>query len=405
MARILFMTVGTGIGVNKEEKIKSLAHGLLVCIEHYRPDNVVFFGSDQSMDTIESIKEQYYEQHQEEFTDYEFVEIKNVDNFDDCFYNLIKKLEEYQQEEVIIDYTSGTKTMTIGAAISSILYHKKLSSILGKRGEKGIVIPNTEKITEQNLYSFYDKLLLNQVKELFNNYRFGAASKVLEAIVIQETELQENYKFLIKAYDLWDKFRHQEAFAELTKIGKQHGENKAFLGKLLQTSEEKRELNYIADLLNNTERRIEEEKYDDATARSYRVIELIAQYRLRDKYQLISSDIKIKRLKELGVKNQDIEQYKSLKGVNKKIKIPLQKNYELLNTIEDNLGKMFIKDKEMKNLLKIRNNSILAHGLHTVRKEDAINFFNTAKLYAEEVSKEKVDLEELRKIALFPKLE
>ncbi|GAI04950.1 unnamed protein product [marine sediment metagenome] len=196
-----------------------------------------------------------------------------------------------------------------------------------------------------------------------------------------------------------------ERIKQIEKIRKQHGENKAFLGKLLKTSEEKRELNYIADLLNNTERRIEEEKYDDATARSYRVIELIAQYRLRDKYQLISSDIKIKRLKELGVKNQDIEQYKSLKSVNKKIKISLQANYELLNTIEDNLGKMFIKDKEMRNLLKTRNNSILAHGLHTVRKEDAINFFNTAKLYAEEVSKEKVDLEELRKIALFPKLE
>ncbi len=403
MARILFMTVGTGIGVNKEEKIKSLAHGLLVCIEHHRPDNVVFFGSDQSMDTIESVKEQYYERHQEEFTDYEFVEIKNVDNFDDCFYILTKKLEEYQQEEVIIDYTSGTKTMTISAAIGSILYHRTLSSILGKRGEKGIVIPNTEKITEQNLYSFYDKLILKKVKELFNNYRFGAAEKVLEEIVIQETEQQENYKALIKAYDLWDKFRHQEAFTELKKVTKIYGENKAFLGKLLQTSEEKRELYYIADLLNNTERRIEEEKYDDATARSYRVIELIAQYRLRDKYQLISSDIKIKRLKELGLKNQDIEQYKSPEGANKKIS--LQDNYKLLKALKDELGEMSIKDKEMKNLLQIRNNSILAHGLQPVGKDDAIDFFNTAKLYAEEVSTEKVDLEELRKIALFPKLE
>ena len=37
----LFMTVGTGIGPNKEEKIKSLAHGLLSSVIHYNPDNPV----------------------------------------------------------------------------------------------------------------------------------------------------------------------------------------------------------------------------------------------------------------------------------------------------------------------------------------------------------------------------
>lgn len=52
----LFMTVGTGIGLNKEEKIKSLAHGLLSAVIHYDPDKIVFFGSETSRDTVDSLK-------------------------------------------------------------------------------------------------------------------------------------------------------------------------------------------------------------------------------------------------------------------------------------------------------------------------------------------------------------
>ena len=37
---------------------------------------------------------------------------------------------------------------------------------------------------------------------------------------------------------------------------------------------------YLSDLLNNAQRRIKEQKYDDAVARLYRITELIAQINL-----------------------------------------------------------------------------------------------------------------------------
>ena len=82
--RLLLMTVGTGVG-GKEDKIKSLAHGLLASILHYNPDKVIFFGSKSSILTIDSIKEQYFEEKKEELKNYEFVEIEDIDSFYDCY--------------------------------------------------------------------------------------------------------------------------------------------------------------------------------------------------------------------------------------------------------------------------------------------------------------------------------
>lgn len=60
MSRILFMTVGTGVG-DSEDKIHSLAHGLLKSIKYSRPDKIIFFGSKLSKKTIDSLQKQYKE--------------------------------------------------------------------------------------------------------------------------------------------------------------------------------------------------------------------------------------------------------------------------------------------------------------------------------------------------------
>ena len=170
MGVALFMTVGTGRGT--EESIKSLVHGVLSAIIHYNPKTTIFFGSDESNVTIDSLKEQYREEKKKELIDYEFITINDVDDFDECFSRIRKKIGEYEGYEITIDYTSGTKTMTMSAAICSMLYHERLNLISGKRGRDGIVIPGTESQREQNLYPAYDKLLFDRVKDMFNSYRF-----------------------------------------------------------------------------------------------------------------------------------------------------------------------------------------------------------------------------------------
>ena len=49
---VLFKTVGTRTG-DSNERVRSLAQGLLQSIYHRRPDRIVFFGSDKSRETLD----------------------------------------------------------------------------------------------------------------------------------------------------------------------------------------------------------------------------------------------------------------------------------------------------------------------------------------------------------------
>ena len=400
MKRALFMTVGTGVGLDKEKKVRNLAHGLLSSIESYNPDKIVFFGSEESIETVESLKEQYYEKKGKELENYEFVGLKDIDDFYECYTRIEEEVKEEEKEgnEIIIDYTSGTKTMTTSAAICAMLYQKKLSLVAGKRGENGVVIPGTEAARVQNLFAAYDKYLLDRAKEAFNSYRFGEAMGYLDRIVALEDK--EEYKKLVKAYDLWDKFEHEKAFQMLT--GVKAGEtayNKSFLGRLTNAGE--REDFILVDLMNNARRRMEEGKYDDAVARLYRTVELIAQYRLKMKYEIDTSDVDTWHLKTLGMERKVLEKYEELRDEKGKIKLPLRKDFELLQDLGDEVGKKFLEDKKMQDLLSRRNNSILAHGLVPVKREDAERMFESVRGYVELVVE---DAKGLMIESEFPKL-
>ena len=404
MGIALFMTVGTGRGT--EDSVKSLAHGLLSAIIHYNPDKIVFFGSADSKETVSSLKEQYREEKKKGLADDEFIMITGVDDFNECFGKMRRKIEECEDHEIIIDYTSGTKTMTMSAAICSMLYHKKLNLISGERGKDGIVIPGTENQREQNLYSAYDELLLDKVKDLFNSYRFEDARSTLNEIVILKD--RGTYRKMIDAYDRWDKFTHNAAFEILKDVKDGRvSENKAFLGKLVHNKDLKF---FIVDLINNAARRIEEGKYDDAVARLYRTIELIAQTRLMN-MKLIEEGrfkdymvfaIRLDMLKEkLGDEavNKYRDGHEEKDTENGVIKVGLSGSYALLYDLNDELGLKFNGDGRLQNLLQSRNRSILAHGLAPVEKNSAEELFGIVVEYTRMVSSDK-----LSEMAAFPKL-
>jgi len=393
------MTVGTGVGLDKEKKVRNLAHGLLTSVEHYNPEMIVFFGSGDSIETVESLKVQYYRNKGEELENYKFVGLEDIDDFHECYTKIGEEIKKKEDYEIIIDYTSGTKTMTTSAAICAMLYQKRLTLVAGKRGENGIVIPGTEAAREQNLFAAYDKYLFDMVKEAFNSYRFGEAMDYLTQIVALEEK--EPYKKLVQAYDFWDKFEHEKAFQMLEGVKDERTDaNKSFLGRLTKGRE--KEDFILVDLMNNARRRMEEGKYDDAVARLYRIIELVAQYRLRAKYEIESGDVDVWHLMTLGkLEKKTVEKYEMSRDEAGKIKLPLRKDFELLHNLGDEVGKKFLEDNSMKDMLAKRNNSILAHGLVPVKKEDAERMFGKVKEYVELVVGDSASLMEK---SAFPKL-
>lgn len=379
--RILVMTVGTGVGPDKEKKVRSLAHGLLQSIKHYNPNQIIYFGSKESKETMDMVETIAKEQQICLPSVKKRIILEDIDHFDKCMKQMQDEIEDLRNElnnpEIIMDYTSGTKTMTAAIVVLSILYHLKLSLISGKRSSDSVVQSGTENIQTQNPYRAYDKLLIGKLVEAINYYRFNTARQYLNQIVDLPSEKKEYYEHIIEGYDAWDKFDHKRAFDELWKITRDQdpdglfNANKEFLGKLLKIEDpaSKSEF-YVADLVNNAKRRFEEEKYDDAVARLYRTIELIEQYLLKRLYNIQTDRVDLNILSEKGVSQKYIEELKALQDDRGQIKIGLKRGYEILEKLGNKIGKRYMEDSRLQDLLRKRNESILAHGTKPVTKED-----------------------------------
>lgn len=380
-SRILVMTVGTGVGPDKEKKVRSLAHGLLQSIKHYNPNQIVYFGSEESKVTMDMVETIANEMQVCLPLVKDRIILENIDDFDKCMKQMQDEIENLKKEmsnpEIIMDYTSGTKTMTAAIVVLSILYHLKLSLVGGKRSLDSVVQSGTENIQTQNPYRAYDKLLIGKLIESINTCRFNTARQYLIQLVDFPPEKKDYYEHIIGGYDAWDKFDHNRAFDELRKITKNQDPgglfkaNKEFLGKLLNIEDptSKSEF-YIADLVNNARRRVEEGKYDDAVARLYRTIELIEQYLLKRLYNIQTDKVDLNILSEKGVPQEYINDLKALQDEQGRIKIGLKRGYEILEKLGNGIGKKYMGDSRLQDLLRKRNESILAHGTKPVTMAD-----------------------------------
>lgn len=402
--KTLFVTVGTGVNPNSEEvAAKNLAKGIYSSIQKIYPDYIVFFCSDLSTRTIDYITE-LFEADDDEFIegqDYEIVVLDQIDNFNSCFEAFELKIWELdllaeEKHEIIMDYTSGTKTMSAAMACCGMFYSKDLITISGDR-RNGVVSSGTESIQYQNLYKVYDKFALMRVRNYFNANRFYTASEILENVV-DESINTENMMNLVKGYFLWDNMEFEEAYEHLTKLDLNGFElseikddlkfNLKALGAIVRSPHENLKNCYIlASLINNSIRRAEEYKYDDAIARLYRAFELIAQIRLSS-YRLNSSDIDTDILLENNVSQEFIDGLEKTRDEGK-IRIGLIKDFELLDALDDDLGKYFAENRNrINNLTKKRNNSILAHGLESLDKEDFEEFEEVVESLARKLDKD-----------------
>jgi len=206
----------------------------------------------------------------------------------------------------------------------------------------------------------------NEAVSFFNKCQFDTSLLVVAQIehTVPDPVLLGRlvyFKNVILAYSAWEKFNHQEALDKLNGVKlPDFDANKAFLGKLCHAKVKERY--YIADLINNAKRRGDiERKYDDAVARLYRTMELIAQYKLKEHGIEDTSNVPVDKIPPALAQGS--------KTTSGKIKIGLEKAYLFLDAKGDDLGREFVNDNRLKGLLHKRNSSILAHGIEPVGEE------------------------------------
>lgn len=381
--RALLISTGTTHD-GKQKSIDSMAKGLLTSAYNQNPDIIYFIVSDSSEATIESMKRQYSLEKDDEFYPYKSIKINDIDDFDEIFNIYESKIIELEEDgyEITIEFTTGTKQMSLAAAFAAMLYKKTLIKYRRKRdGTK--YVEGTETIETQNFYRIYDKTKIGTIKESFNNNRYETGKSLIKEL--SGTINKELYYDLFTSYQYFDNTEYEQAYKnfkidefkeEWPEFSNQLNKNKQALHELnSEFSSKKTGLYQLGCMLNNAKRRAGEYKYDDAIARLYRSLELMAQLRLKEK-ELNSSNIDIEILKTKKLSQEDIDYYEKLRDQeSKKIRIGLIEDFELLNKIGNPLGKEYKKiENEVKNVIKFRNESILAHGLKPLSKEQYQQF-------------------------------
>lgn len=399
------MTVGTGNNLDSEDKgFKSLANKLYSTISKIYPNQVVFFASDKSKQTITYI-EDLFRRDNDEFVideDYQIVNIEAIDDFNSCFEAFESKIWDFDYSDderdckIIMDYTSGTKTMSAAMACCGLFYSKDLISVGGDRS-KGEVSAGTELIKYQNLYKIYDKFGLMRIIYNFNAKRFISCIEILNRLVDSDIN-KDSLLNLCNSYYAWDNMDFESAFdclkkvdincIELSEIKGELKKNLKALGTIVNArSANLKDCYILASLINNSIGKAEEYKYDDAIARLYRALELAAQIRLNS-YGLNSSDVDTSILLDNDVSTEFVEDLEKIKE-DGKIRIGLAKDYMLLNELNDDLGKYYLEnEKKIRAMTIKRNNSILAHGLESSSKEDFDEFLEVVIDIARKLDKD-----------------
>ena len=314
----------------------------------------------------------------------------------------------------------------------------------------GVVQNGFESIKDQrDPYDVFAVMEFNRGMDFFNRYQFEAAKvnfdeacKKLESENLRE--IAELFSRIVDVYDSWDKFNNlykkkpiKTAFYNILNdiensdnlkryfeqehpdFLKQIKNNHKFL-ELKVSRKGMIELDnvkyYLPDLLNNAYRRIEEGKYDDAVARLYRTIELIAQLGLTDE-GLIKSEVLmqnkefkidlniIDKLDDDEIKSfvYQLREYENALRYGKShIGIGSDQSYRLLSKCDIDYACDYLKDKKLKTNVGSRNGSILAHGLNPIDRKKADKLYSQVLSYAKRAFPELIRYIDMSE---FPKFE
>jgi len=367
-------------------------------IKNYKPEFVSFLVSQQTSEItiliVNALKEEKIS------FEYEQTICDNPEDLKECYKSAEKAVFRIEKKgfastDTVVDYTGGTKSMSVALALASINYGFSYSYVGGTertKGGVGVVVDGKEQIFSSiNPWDFLAMKERETIATLFNSYQFKSAKEVADSLTNKTTKYRSLFRkigLIIEGFYQWDLFRHADALRmfERAKVDdmlleyeedwvQQFAED--VLASVLKLKEvindiSKPGIAMIYDLFSNAERRYEEGKIDDAILRLYRIVEMIAQTKLAGKYGIDVSNTSVEKIPE-SLREEFIKKY--LDEDSKKLKIPQNAAFLLLKELGDEVGKVFVKnEKNFKAIQHSRNYSYLAHGFQSSSPQNYSSF-------------------------------
>lgn len=393
---------------------------LVTSIKGHRPDYVIFLcSSDQPNGQPGSYKTVDYEGKPCKERDgdkpsivsrtgltkeqYEVKIIDNIDSLFDC-YEFSRQIIEYAHKafpraRVLADYTGGTKSMSAGLVLAALDdENTEIFLVAGERRDLIKVRRGTQHISRGSWQEVILDRRMRLLEKLFAEFNYPACLEVIqETSPVVEVGSKHYYKLqsyagLTRAFLAWDQFRHEDAYEDLKYYAAQFTKHKVFLDRIIKLKKNYAERQnpervrvdfaLVHDILRNAERRLLLKQYDEAVARTYRALELIAQLCLYfNKPSIDTSKVDIALLpKEIQDKYRQMHSenvnHETINTDTTPLQLPMFKAYVLLDELGHPVGQLFReKEKRLLDLIRMRNFSIFAHGLDPIDADKAKEFY------------------------------
>ncbi|MGH7067932.1 MAG: hypothetical protein ACREFO_19535 [Acetobacteraceae bacterium] len=309
------------------------------------------------------------------------------DDPDGIFGKLVERLSELQSAhpdaEIVVDFTGGTKSMSVGAALAvTARPPARLQVTTGTRSDLVRVLDGTE----QPIVLRTDRLVIERQIELLRAAwtRFGYAEAAAGFDLLSETlaaaapeQLRQRLNdlhHLSAAFAAWDRFDHRHVRESLNRVKSRYPDWVApwmvRQSELLHDSVARSHPHKICDLWLNAERRAARGRYDDAVARAYRLVEWTGQWLLGTRLGIDSGNVDLSAMDPAVLQRAGIQQRpdkRDLGGLESSLRLlaaldPGGRMDAFLNRpLDDAAGRTGL-DVLTKDLLPLRNRSILAHG-------------------------------------------
>lgn len=300
--------------------------------------------------------------------------------------------ERYPKARLVFDYTGGTKSMTSALFQCALATPAaELQFMAGRRENLDRVTSGTERPTPIPIAWLIAERTEARLRVYWRDFAYAecaAGARTLLADIETDEKSPPAAKQRLRdladaaeAFDLWDRFRHADAAQILARVVARHPDLAPFsdLAGRCRDSEAQR----LVDLWRNAERCAKRGRYDDAVARCYRLIEWVGQWRLRSQYRIEVDDIDWSRITDqevirAGIADRQSSNAKTLSGLVQTLKLAAAKEPEgaidrflrdpYPGTYSGKRGKD--GERRLRDMIDLRNKSILAHGATPLGLED-----------------------------------
>ncbi len=376
---------------------------LVKSIEMIKPHKVIFIASQETSSTIKAVREFTSDQQYKD----KIIILTNSEDLHEVFQVGYEAKRYLIEGEVYVDYTGGTKSMSVGLALS--FFGKDIKEYLYIGGDErqkegiGTVKPGYEKLIQKidpaNLYSFN---IARRVEQLFNIGQYKLVFHILDNEIPKNNSSHQNIKELgqiknlANALHLWDSMNYHQSYAEIKKYQK---ETANLLHLLFQVDIPENFENHLKkckddnpgykvnDLVLAAQRKKEQGEYDEAVLRIYRSIEYIGQIAFQKRFDCKTSNVLLRKLE--CIKSTDV--YNKIKGrLRNTVSLSLNDTYEILHETGVKEGQIYIKYKrEFQSFNNMRHQSVLAHGFESCNEKNVEDGLKLIKHLTKNISKVK----------------